>query len=139
MAICLILAWLILGRALTRDTVTATVFLATAATVSAGFALAATGWLRTRGWSARFAAALVLLAAGTLGFTSLLMMLHTVVRAHDLTDVPVAVAVAVAAISTVAALHNFLTLAGLAILPLALPVILAFAVLLARDPRQSSP
>ena len=63
------------------------------------------------------------------------MMLNTVVRAHDLTEVPIETAFAIITISTAAALHNFLTLAGLAILPFALPVIVAFAVLIARDSR----
>jgi hypothetical protein len=44
-------------------------------------------------------------------------------------------AFAIMTISTAAALHNFLTMAGLAILPFALPVIVAFAALIARDSR----
>ena len=134
-ALCFTVAWLFLGRALTRDTLTATLFLGAAAAVSACLALAAAAFLPRRGWSARFAAAFVLLAAGTLGFTSFILMLHTVARAHDLTELPIRMAFAIMTISTAAALHNFLTLAGLAILPFAMPLIVAFAALIARDSR----
>jgi hypothetical protein len=135
MGLSLTVAWLLLGRALTKDTLTATLFLVAAGAIAAGLALAAARLLRGRASSARFAAAFVLLAGGTVGLTSVFMMLHTVLRAHDLIEVPIGTAFAITTISTAAALHNFLTLAGLSILPFALPVIAAFAVLIARISR----
>lgn len=135
MAMCFAGAWLLLDRALTRDALLAALFLAAAGTISAGLAFGVGAKLRHLAWTARFSAAWVLLSAGTLGFTAVFMMVHTVLGHHDLSEVPVRMVFAIMVISTAAALHNFLTLAGLAILPFALPVIVAFAALVARDSR----
>ena len=135
MGLCLAGAWRLVDRPLTGGTLLASLFLAAAATISAGVALAIAARLRRLPWSARFAAAFVPLAGGTLGLTAFFMMMHMVTAGHDLTEVPVRVLVAIMVINTAAALHHFLSLAGLAMLPFALPVIVAFAALVARDAR----
>ena len=70
MGLSLTVAWLLLGRAVTKDTLTAALFLAAAGAISAGLAVVAAALLQRRALSGRFAAASVLLAAGTLGLTS---------------------------------------------------------------------
>ena len=135
MGLCFNAAWLLLDRALTGDTLIATLYLAAAGTISAGMALAVVAFLHRCPWTSRFAAAFVILVAGTGALTAFFIMTQTVTAAHDLTEMPLRVALVVMGLSTATALYNFLTMAGLAILPFALPLIVAFASLIASDAR----
>lgn len=135
MGLCFNAAWLLLDRALTGDTLIATFYLTAAGTISAGLALTLVARLHRRPWTSRFAAAFVILAAGTGALTAFFIMTQTVTASHDLTEMPVRVALLVMSLSTATALYNFLTMAGLAVLPFALPLIVAFAYLIAHDAR----
>jgi hypothetical protein len=135
MALCLVIVWLMFGRAWTPDSLVASLYLGAAGTISAGVALAAAALLLDRPMTARLSAAFVILVVGSVGLTSVFLMTKQVSAAHNITELPLGRAVLVVTISSAAALYNFLTVLGLVILPLGLPVIAVFALLIARKPR----
>lgn len=129
------LGWLACGRAFTPRVATAVAHLGLAATLSAGAALLAARVLASHPWSARIAAVLLCLLAGTGGLASLFMTLQSVIVFHDLGEVPLAMALYVLGISGASALYNVLSIAAPLILPLGLPLTVVFAVLIAANPR----
>lgn len=134
-ALSFTLGWLALDRAFTPHTMTAAAYFALAGTLSAGAALVAMRLFARHPWSARMAAALVCLLAGTAGFASVFMMLEDVLTFHDLTEVPIPIVILILAISSAGALYNVLAIAAPLILPLGLPMIALFAILIAQNPR----
>lgn len=134
-AISYALAWLFLERSITPRVLNATAYFALAGTLSAGAALAATGFLTKWRWGIRLAVAVLCLTAGTLLLAALFMMLQTVLTYHRLSEIPIGITIAILGISGAGALYNVLTSAAPLILPLGAPVIVLFAVLIARVPR----
>lgn len=135
MALCFAAGWLFLGRAFTGRTLTACFYVAVASTLAAAAALVAARILARRHWSARFAAAVILLVVGVGGLTPIFMAMQMAWAFHDLSELPLHIFVLVLALMGAAALYNFLAIAGLLILPLGLPAIALFAVLIARTTR----
>ena len=130
------LGWLFLERAFTPRVLGATVYLALAGMLSAGAALVAAKLLAGRSWSARLAAAASCLLIGTVGLASVMMTLEMVLTHHRLTEIPIRVSVVILGISGAGAfLPSVLTIAAPIILPLRVPLIAFFAVLIARAPR----
>ena len=127
--------WLLLDRAITGKVLLAMAFLALAAFIAALAAETVVALLGRRPSTARFAAAILILIVGTVGLMSALLMAQSVLASYDLAVVPAAMALQILMISGAAALYNFLTLAGLVILPFSLPIIVVFAWLIARAPR----
>ncbi len=134
-ALSFTLGWLALDRAFTPRTMTAAAYFALAGTLSAGAALVAMRLLARRPWSARMAAALVCLVAGTAGLASVFMMLELVLTFHDLSEVPIPIAIVILGYTSAGALHSVLAIAAPLILPLGLPMIALFAILIAKNPR----
>jgi hypothetical protein len=130
-----IAGWMALDRAVTDRTLAAAATIAGAAALCALLALAASYVLRRRPWSARFAASLVLLLGGTVGFASVAAGTHLAWAQHALLELPLHITVLILAIQIAAALYGFLALAAPLVLPFALPLVAAFAVLIARHPR----
>ena len=128
-------AWLLLGRAVTAPVGLAMAFLAVAALAAALAAQISVAVLHNQPWTSRFAAATLILVVGTVGTTSALLMAQTVLASYDFTDVPAGMVVRILMVSGAAALYNFLTMAGLVILPFSLPLIAAFAWVIARRRR----
>jgi hypothetical protein len=127
--------WLLLDRAITGRTLTAFLCIAVAGAISAALAVIAAHMLRRRPWSARFAAVLIVLTAGTVGLAATFIAAPMAWGFHDLTALPIRVVLLVLAIQTVSALYGFLAIAGLLMLPLALPLTAAFALFIARPSR----
>lgn len=135
MALCFATGWLLLERAFTSRTLFACLYVAAAAALSAGLALAAARILARRPWSARFAASLALLIAGTGGLTSLFMAIEPAWTSHPLAELPPQTVLLILATIGAASLYSFLAIAGLLMLPLGLPVMALFAALIARGTR----
>lgn len=131
MALCFAAGWFLVDRGFTVRSSYALSFLAVSGTVSAGVAEAAARILARAAWSARFAAAFIILAAGTVALASIIMMIQVVFTHHDMREVPVAMAVRIMAINSAAAFHNMLALAAPLMLPLALPLVVVFAGIIA--------
>jgi hypothetical protein len=127
--------WMALERAVTDRTLAAAATIGGAAALSAALALIAAHLLRRRPWSARFAATLILLLGGTVGFASVAAGTHLAWSQHSLLELPLHITALILAIQIAATLYGFLALAAPLVLPLALPLIAAFAVLIARHPR----
>ena len=121
------LAWLLLERAFTSRAWTAVAFVGGASAVSAMVASAVLPFLARRPWTARVAAAFIVLSVGTVGLTSLLLGISTASAFHPLRGLPVGSLLIVIALNARAALYNVLSLAGYLLLPLGLPATVAFA------------
>jgi hypothetical protein len=124
--------WLAVGRAATAEMVMASLVIATASLVSCVVALFAGCLLRRRPWSARFAAALILLITGTAALTSAAIGAHLAWTTHPLPELSPKLVLVILAASSVAALYGFLTIPAYLILPLGLPLILATAAWIAQ-------
>jgi hypothetical protein len=134
-ALAFALSWGVLQRGLDGRTLLATAYFGLAGTLAALAALVAGFLLRTRAASARFAAALVLLLLGTAGFAGVFLTLQLVLTFHRLNEVPLKIALLILGISGAGALYNVLAIAAPLILPLGLPAVVLFAILIARRPR----
>jgi hypothetical protein len=130
-----IAGWTALERAVTDRTLAAAATIGGAATLSAALALIAAHLLRQRPWSARFAASLILLLGGTVGFASVAAGTHLAWTQHTLLELPLHITALILAIQIAATLYGVLALAAPLVLPFALPLVAAFAVLIARSPR----
>ena len=135
MALSYTVGWLAYGREFTARTATADAYFALAGALAAGAALIAARLFRNRPWSVRMAAALICLLVGTTGFASLFTMLHVVFGFHDFSEIPIPMALIILGISGAGALYNVLAIAAPLIMPLGLPMIALFAVLIAKNPR----
>jgi hypothetical protein len=135
LALCYLAGWLALERALTARVGTAMIYIGVAAMLSAAAALLASRLLAGRPWSARFAAALLALVVGTTGLASLFMTVELAWTTHPLPDLPLHVVFLIIAFIGIGALYGFLAIAGHLILPLGLPIVALFALLIARPPR----
>jgi hypothetical protein len=124
--------WLGLGRAGTTEMALASLVIAIASAVSCGLALLAGRLLRRRPWSARFAAALILLITGTAALTSASIGAHLAWTTHPLPELSPKLVLVILAASSVAALYGFLSIPAFLILPLGLPLILATAAWIAQ-------
>ncbi len=102
---------------------------------SAAVALIAVWLLRRRPWTARLAATLVILFAGTVGVATAAMAAQLILRHHHLSEIPLKIAFLVVALSTAGELYTVLSAAAPLTLPLGLPAVAVFAVLIARPPR----
>ena len=129
------LAWLFLDRSFTSRVLTATLYFALAGTLSAGAGLIGAQFLSKRRESARIAAVLVCLVAGTTGLAVLFFTLDVVLTRHSLSEFPIHVSLIILGISGAGTTYSMLSIAAPIILPLGLPVIALFAVLIARTPR----
>lgn len=129
------LGWLFLERAFTPRMLTATLYFAVAGTLSAGAGLIGAHLLSKRRESARIAVVAICLVAGTTGFAALFLTLDIVLTHHRLSEIPIRVSLIILGISGAGALYNLLAIAAPLILPLGVPVIALFAVLIARTPR----
>ena len=94
-----------------------------------------TSLMRSRPWSARFAAAIVLLTCGTVGLTSLALGFRTALTSHALAELPAIVAIRIVILSSLGSLYSFLAMTGFLLLPPAIPLIGIFAALAARSRR----
>jgi hypothetical protein len=130
-----LVGWLLLDRAITGRTLTAFLCIAAAGAVSAALAVIAAHLLRRRPWSARFAAVLIVLTAGTVGLAAMFMAAPMAWGFHHLTDLSIRIVLLVLAIQAASALYGFLTVAGPLMLPLWIPLTAAFALFIARPPR----
>jgi hypothetical protein len=130
-----LIGWVSLGRAVTDRTLAACAYLAVAGAIAAGVAMIAAHLLRRRPWSARFAAALVVLTAGTVGLAASFIGAQLAWGFHDLTELPVHIVLLILAIQAASALYGFLAIAGHIILPLGVPLTAAFALFIARPTR----
>lgn len=135
MAMSFIAGWLALDRAFTGRVLTAAIYIGVAGMLSAAAALATGFILRRKPWSARFAAALLLLTAGTGGLAALQAGVRTAWIQHALPELPIEIALLILAINIAAALYGFLAIAAPLILPLGLPLIVMSAFLIARASR----
>jgi hypothetical protein len=113
----------------------ATAYFFVSATLSGWVALLAMRLLGSRPWSARMAAALLLLLAGTAGFAALFMTIEVIVVYHDLSEVPPSVSLMVFGLSGAGTLYDVLTVGAPLILPVGLPIFALFAFLIARRSR----
>jgi len=134
-ALSYLLSNLFLGRALTPRLVLASLDFALAGTLAAAAALAAAWLLSARPWSARISAVALCLMIGTTGFAVLFLMLELVLPHHRLGEIPFRIALIILAISSAGETYNLLAIAARLILPIALPAIALFAVLIAGRPR----
>jgi hypothetical protein len=129
------LGWLYLERSFTPRMLTATVYFAVAGTLSAGAGVIGAQLLSKRRESARMAAVLICLIAGTTGFAALFLTLDIVLTHHRLSEIPIRISLIILGISGAGALYNVLAVAAPLTPPLGAPVIALFAVLIARVPR----
>lgn len=127
------IAWSLLDRAYTDRALLALAFMAAAGALTAAAALLAADLLRCRPWTARFAAALFCLTTGTVGLTSLFLAIQMAWASHPFADLPLRTVLLIVGNIGVAALYNFLALAGFLLLPGGLAVIAAFAWAIARS------
>ena len=128
-------ALLALDRPLTPRALLAVAAVAVAAMLAAVAALVAMRLLSRRPWSARFAAALLIPITGIGGLTSLLLGFHTAWLTHPLPELPLHHVVIIVVIISAGTVYGFLSLATYFILPLGAPLLLLFAVSIARRPR----
>ena len=135
MALSFAAGWLVLARTVTAHTATALLAIGVAGALAAGAALVAARMLRRRPWSARFAAAFLVLTVGTCGLASFFIAARIAWLSHPLPDLPLHIVLVILAITGIGALYGFLAIAGFLILPLGLPLIVLFATILARTPR----
>ena len=106
-----------------------------AGTIAAAAALVA-GWLfARRPWSARFAAVTLCLSVGTTGLAALFLMLQLVLPHHRLSEIPIGISIIILAISGAGEAYNVFSIAAPLILPVGLPAIVLFALLIAGRPR----
>ena len=129
------LAWLFLERAFTPRVLTASLYFAIAGTLSAGAGLIAARLLAKRRGNARIAAVLICLVAGTAGFATLFFTLDIVLTHHRLSEIPIRISLIILGISGAGTMYNMLAVAAPIIVPLGLPMIVLFALLIARTPR----
>lgn len=126
-----VLDWVSLERPLSRDAVFTAGLFAAAGTLAAGLARIAAAIQARRQWSARFAAALVLLAAAPPLVLSLVMGVQTLTRFHDISEIPPHIAALIIVILGGGSLYGLLSTALREMVPLALPAMLVFAWLIA--------
>ena len=130
-----LLAWLFLERAFSPRVLTAMLYFALAGTLAAGVGLAGVRFLSKRRESVRIAAALICLVAGTAGFATLIFTLDIVLAHHRLSEIPIRISLIILAISGAGTAYSMLAVAAPIILPLGVPLIALFTVLIARTPR----
>jgi hypothetical protein len=135
MALAFAAGWIGLGRDFSARTLSAALSIAVAAALAAALALIAARLLARKPWSARFAAALILLVAGSGGLASLFIGIETAWATHPMAELPLHIVLLILLIVSTGALYGFLAIAAPLILPLGLPLIAAFAVLMAHRPR----
>jgi hypothetical protein len=135
MAMAFAAGWIGLGRDFTARAFSAALTIAVAAALAALLALIAARLLAQKPWSARYAAALILLVAGSGGLASLFIGMEMAWATHPMTELPLHIAFLVLLIISTGALYGFLAIAAPLILPLGLPLIAAFAALIAHRPR----
>jgi hypothetical protein len=114
---------------------TAASYFAIAGTVSAGVGLIAAHLLSKRRGNARIAAVLICLVAGTAGFATLFFTLDIVLTHHRLSEIPIRISLIILGISGAGTMYTMLAVAAPIIVPLGLPMIVLFALLIARTPR----
>lgn len=137
MATALALPWLSLGRAVTPRLAVAVLLFGFCAAAAALAASALVRWMPRSPYSARFAAAVVTLLLGTAGLMCAVMTVETASE-HLFEGLSAKTLGLILAYTGAASLYNFLAVAGWVLLPLGLPVIVAFAGLLAA-PVEHSP
>ena len=134
MALAFTMAWIALGRVVTPRALAAGLTIAVASGASAAVALLAARLLARRGWSARFAAASLMLISGTAVLTAGLIGAHTAWTTHPLLELSPKLVLIIVALSSVGSLYSFLAIAGFLILPLGVPLIFLAAALVANQP-----
>jgi hypothetical protein len=134
-ALTLLGANLLIGRHFTPRLLIATIDFAVAGALAAAAALAAAWLFSARPWSARASAVAICLTAGTAGFAVLFLMLELVLPHHRLDEIPFRIALLILAISSAGETFNVLTIAARLILPVGLPAIVVFTLLIAGRPR----
>ena len=110
-------------------------YFALAGTLAAGAGLIGVRFLWKRPESVRIAAALICLIAGTAGFATLIFTFDIVFAHHRLSEIPIRMTLIILAISGAGTVYSMLAIAAPIILPLGVPLIALFAVLIARRPR----
>jgi hypothetical protein len=133
MAASYLAGWLALGRALSVQSVTAAAFIGLASVLSCGAAAIIAPRVGRRAWSARFAAALIVLICGTAAGSAVFLALATALAQHPLSELPLRIVLLVLAILSAASLYGFLSIAAWLILPLGLPLIVVAALVIARQ------
>jgi hypothetical protein len=133
-AISYALAWLFLERAFTPRVLIATFYFALAGTLSAGAGLVSARLFSKSRFTVRIAAVLICLVAGTAGFATLFFTLDIVLSHHRLSEIPIRISLVILGISGAGTAYSMLALAAPIILPLGVPLIAIFAVLIARMP-----
>ena len=134
-ALSYVLPWLALGRAFSPRVLTATLYFALAGALASAVALLAARLFARRPWSARIAAVVICLAGGTAGFVALFLTLQIVLSHHRLSEIPIRILLIILAISGASETYNVLSIAAPLILPLGVPAILLFALLISGKPR----
>ena len=129
------LSSILIGRAFSPRAIVATGFFALAGFLAGASALTASRLLAKKPLSARFAAALICLLAGTAALASVFFMLQLVLSHHRLSEIPIRISLIILAVSGAGALYNVLAIAAPVIMPLGLPLIALFAWLIAKSPR----
>ena len=132
MAASYLAGWLALGRALTERSATAAGWIGLAAAISCAAACFACRALRRAPWTARFAAAFVLLVCGTAAWSAVFFAVTTAFAHHPLGELPLRIVLLILAILGAGSLYGFLSIAAWLMLPLGLPFILVAAALAAR-------
>jgi hypothetical protein len=127
--------WLVLGRTLTARSAFASLCFVLAAALAAGCTSAAMRIVVRRPWSARFAAALFILIAGTAGLATLFMTLGRLLAYDHVMQIPLRWVVIVIGTAGATTLYDVLSIAAPMMLPFALPLVVLFALLFARPPR----
>ena len=134
MSVAFASGWLALGRDFTPRTLAATLYIAVAAAIASATAALAARLLARRPWSARLAAALVVLIVGTALLASLFLAVETAWATHPMGELPIRVSFLVVLIIGAGALYGFLAIAAPLMLPLGLPLVALSALLIARRP-----
>jgi hypothetical protein len=134
-ALIYLAGWVALDRVVTARAAAAAVVIGGAAALAAALALFAAFLLRRGPWTARFAASLIVLLAGTGGFATVTAGAYLAWVQHALLEIPVQIALLILALQIAAALYGFLALAAPLILPLGLPLAVLVALVAAGRPR----
>ena len=126
---------LVLGRPVRGQSAAAALSIAFAAAVSAAVAAFGQRLLRSRSWSARYAASLLILIAGTGALSALFLALEMAWRLGHLTGLPSHIVGLILATLGATALYYLLATAGFLIVPVGLRLIFFTAALLAGSKR----
>jgi hypothetical protein len=132
MGLSLAVSLRVLGRPTTGSSLAGAANIGFAAMLSAWVAVIAASFLVKRPWSARYAASLLILIAGTGALTTVQLVFEMAWQFGHLTNLPPGIAGLILANLGAAALYYFLTIPGILILPLAMPLIFATAAFIAR-------